>query len=214
MKTYRYAASALILTWFVAVLTISAQGGFTNAYNRLGLSVAIGALTPLIAFLFWFIASKGFREFTMSLSPVLLTASQSFRLVGFTFVLLEARHLLPATFALPAGYGDMFIGATATLAAWQLTRHNRRSTFITWQLLGILDLVTAVALGVTSPFLNPHGVPVTLMTTLPLSLIPTFFVPLFLIFHVICIAQARKWQPESTRNDQALGPVHPVSLSA
>jgi len=28
---------------------------------------------------------------------------------------------------------------------------------------------------------------------LPLSLIPTFLVPLFLIFHVMCIAQARRW---------------------
>jgi hypothetical protein len=32
------------------------------------------------------------------------------------------------------------------------------------------------------------------MTVLPLSLIPTFAVPLFLILHIICIAQARQWQ--------------------
>lgn len=214
MKTYRYIITALILTWFVTGLTISALGGFANAYNRLGLSVALGASTPLIVFFVWFAASKGFREYTMSLSPALLTASQVFRLVGFTFVLLEARNSLPAIFALPAGYGDMFIGATATIVAWRLTQGNHRGAFITWQFLGILDLVTAVALGITSPFVEPHGIPITLMTVLPLSLIPTFFVPLFLIFHVICIAQARTWQPESARNDQGLGPVRPVSLNA
>jgi hypothetical protein len=214
MKTYRYLISALILAWFVAALTISALGGFTNAYNRLGLSVAVAASVPLIAFVVWFFASKSFHAFAMSLNPVVLTSSQSFRLVGFTFVLLEARHSLPAIFALPAGYGDMFIGATATVAAWQFAQPRRRGAFIGWQLLGMLDLVTAVTLGVTSPFLDPHGIPVTPMTVLPLSLIPTFFVPLFLIFHVICIAQARKWQPESARNDQELRPARPVSLTA
>ena len=214
MKTYRYIVTALSLTWFVAAVAISALGGFTNAYNRLGLAVAAASLAPLIAFSIWFAASKSFREYSMSLSPALLTASQSFRLVGFTFVLLEARHSLPAIFALPAGYGDMFIGATAILVAWKLAEPRRRGAFIGWQLLGMLDLITAVTLGVTSPFLDPHGIPVTPMTLLPFSLIPTFFVPLFLIFHVICIAQARKWQPESARNDQGLSPVRPVGLSA
>jgi len=211
MKTYRYLIYTLVVTWFIATLTISALGGFTNAYNRLGVSVAAGALTPLIAFFICFFASKRFREYTMSLSPVLLTAAQSFRLIGFVFVLLEAHRLLPAIFALPAGYGDMFIGATAILAAWKLAGNRRRGPFITWQVLGITDLVTAVALGTTAPLVEPHGVPVTLMTVLPLSLIPTFFVPLFLMLHVICIAQARKWPSESVRHEPGLAPVRPAT---
>jgi hypothetical protein len=32
------------------------------------------------------------------------------------------------------------------------------------------------------------------MTVLPLSLIPTFAVPLLLMLHIICIAQARQWK--------------------
>jgi hypothetical protein len=31
------------------------------------------------------------------------------------------------------------------------------------------------------------------MRVLPLNLIPTFVVPLLLILHLICIAQARRW---------------------
>jgi hypothetical protein len=31
------------------------------------------------------------------------------------------------------------------------------------------------------------------MTVLPMSYIPTFAVPLFLILHIICIAQTRRW---------------------
>jgi hypothetical protein len=211
MKTYRYLTPALVLIWFFAALTISALGGFTNASNRLGLSVAAAALAPLIIFAVWFSASTRLREYTMSLSPVLLTAAQSFRIIGFIFVLLEALRSLPAIFALPAGYGDMFIGATATLAAWKLAQPRRRRAFITWQLLGVADLVTAVTLGVTAPLIQPHGIPVTLMTVLPLSLIPTFFVPLFLIFHIICIAQAKQWRPEPVHHHPPLASAHPAA---
>lgn len=44
------------------------------------------------------------------------------------------------------------------------------------------------------------------MTVLPLSLIPTFAVPLLLILHVIAMAQAARWQP-STANRHAGGAV-------
>jgi hypothetical protein len=55
----------------------------------------------------------------------------------------------------------------------------------------------AVSLGVVSSptpmgLLRPE-ISTDIMTTLPLSLIPTFVVPLLLIFHIICIAQATRW---------------------
>jgi hypothetical protein len=45
------------------------------------------------------------------------------------------------------------------------------------------------------------------MTVLPLSLIPTFLVPLFFIFHVISIAQARTWKVSAQRTRQTATPV-------
>jgi hypothetical protein len=125
--------------------------------------------------------------------------AQSWRLIGFTFVLLEARGVLPAVFALPAGYGDMFIGATATYVALQLATPAHRASFIFWQALGILDLVLAVSLGTTARLISPQGPSMVAMTVLPLSLVPTFLVPLFLIFHVISIAQAKGWKSEAVK---------------
>jgi hypothetical protein len=74
-----------------------------------------------------------------------------------------------------------------------LAAPGHRKSFIFWQLLGITDLVTAVALGPVASMLNPHGIGAAAMTVLPMSLIPTFGVPLFLILHLICIAQAVRW---------------------
>ncbi len=60
-----------------------------------------------------------------------------------------------------------------------------------WQVLGISDLAMAVTLGTLARVISPQGIPTSAMTVLPLSLIPTFTVPLLLILHVISIAQAR-----------------------
>jgi hypothetical protein len=62
--------------------------------------------------------------------------------------------------------------------------------------LGSLDLVLAVSLGVLASA-TPMGVlagdvSTRLMGQFPLSLIPTFVVPLLLIFHLICFIHVRK----------------------
>lgn len=40
------------------------------------------------------------------------------------------------------------------------------------------------------------------MTVLPISLIPTFLVPLFPVIHIVCVAQARKWAADSKAERQ------------
>ncbi len=207
MRNYGKLTAGLMVVWFLFALSASAAHLFENNANRIGISVAIAAAAPLIVFSLWFAASESFRKFALSLNPRILTGAQAGRIIGFTFVLLEAHNVLPAIFALPAGYGDMFIGVTAFFAAWQLANPQRRHTFIAWQLLGILDLLTAVSLGVTAGLIDPHGPSMATMTVLPLSLIPTFFVPLFMIFHVVCIAQARAWKVSTERSNQFAGPL-------
>jgi hypothetical protein len=199
MKNYGKFVTGLIILWFLLALSASALHLFQNASNRVGIAVAIAAATPLVIFSLCFAASENFRQFTLSLDPRILTSAQAWRFIGFTFVLLEARGLLPAIFAWPAGYGDMAIGITAGFVAWKLVTPAQRNAFIFWQVLGIADLVTAVTLGTTAQLLRPHDPSMLPMTVLPLSLVPTFLVPLFLILHTICIAQARSWKFASER---------------
>ena len=208
MKSY-YAklTTALIVIWFTFALSASALHLFRNSANRIGPAVGLAALIPIALFALWFATSNNFREFALSLSPRTLTYIQSLRIIGITFLILEARGVLPAIFARSAGYGDIFIGATASFVAWKLANPTNRASFIAWQVLGITDLVTAVSIGATAPLLNPHGISIAPMTILPLSLIPTFLVPIFLIFHIICIAQARAWTPASSAPRQSAMPV-------
>lgn len=205
MKNYGKLTAGIIAGWFIFALTASALTLFKNP-DRVGIAVGLAALIPIVAFSLWFAASKDFRRFALSLNPRILTLVQTWRIGGFVFVLLESRGILPAIFALPAGYGDMAIGATATLVAWQLYNPGHRNSFILWQALGMADLIMAVSLGTTAGLLSPHSVSMVPLTVLPLSLIPTFVVPLLFIFHVICIAQARVWKAASGRIAQAASP--------
>ena len=198
----------IIASWFVFALSASALNLFHNDSNRIGAAVGIAAFVPIVVFSLWFAASESFRRFALSLNPRILTSVQAFRLGGFTFVLLEALGVLPAVFALPAGYGDMAIGATAAFAAWKLADPSHRNAFIFWQVLGILDLVIAVSTGTTAALLAPQGPSTAPMTVLPpLSLVPTFLVPLFVMLHIICIAQARTWKAAPQRASQAPRPL-------
>jgi hypothetical protein len=205
MTKYGKITAGLLVVWFVTAFSASAAHLFENGSAQFGFGVAVAALAPMVVFSLWFAASDGFRDFALSLNPKILTSVQVWRVVGFTFVLLQARNVLPSIFALPAGYGDMFIGATAGFAAWKLAEPAHRGSFISWQALGILDLVTAVSLGTTARLLDPHGPSMLAMTVLPLSLIPTFLVPLFMMLHVICIAQARAWKTASQPRRQLPG---------
>ena len=214
MNKYGKFVAVLLGAWFLFALTAGGLGAFRGEPNRLGIAVGVAAFTPILVFAVWFAASKGFREFALSLNASTLTALQTWRIIGFVFVLLAARGVLPAIFALPAGYGDMFIGATASLVAWKLANPAHRNSFIFWQLLGIADLVTAVTIGTTAGLLAPQGPDMFAMTGLPLSLIPTFLVPLFFIFHVISIAQARAWRGQRDTGREAAASVGPATLRA
>jgi hypothetical protein len=153
-------------------------------------------LIPIAIFVIWSAVSPPFRQFLLSLNPSTLTIVQAWRIAGFVFLVLYAYKILPGQLALPAGWGDIAIGATAPLVALKLANPSHRKGFILWQLLGITDLVSAVGLGTTAQLINPHGVATDAMTVLPMSLIPTFAVPLFMILHFISIAQARQWQQQ------------------
>jgi len=107
------------------------------------------------------------------------------RYVGIAFLALAAQGQMNQAFADRAGWGDI---ATATLAialvvTWAPITPARRVWYHAWNAFGFLDLVVAVgtATAVTLTGATPG---VERVLTLPLSIVPTFFVPLFLANHV------------------------------
>ena len=121
------------------------------------------------------------------------------RLVGAVFLILMANGQMPALWALPAGLGDVIVGAAAPWIARRIDSPQGRRAAIIFNLFGMADLVVAVGLGVmTSP--GPaqvfYTIPTSeLATRFPLALVPTFLVPLAFVLHVISLSQllGRTW---------------------
>jgi hypothetical protein len=193
----RTAVWIVLSSWFVLALAGSILGAFQSG-NRPPLPLGLMAIVPVAAFLAGYSWSESFRLVVLRADPRWLTAAQSWRVMGVVFLILYQRGLLPGSFALPAGWGDISIGITAPLIALAMSSHDPRlrKVFIAWNMFGILDLVTAVTLGVlnsASPagILASGGITTRLIDSFPLSLVPTFLVPLFLIFHLLTLSHLR-----------------------
>jgi hypothetical protein len=113
---------------------------------------------------------------------------QIWRVGGLFFLVEWARGHLPGGFALPAGVGDILVGLSAPLVVARLARGQGERAFAWWNALGLLDLVVAVSAGVLHAS-GPLGVltgelPSDLVARYPLSVVPTFLVPLAIILHL------------------------------
>lgn len=192
---------SVLVVWFLLALAGSLHGDF-DSEPQPPIPLGLAAVVPVAAFAICYATSAAFRHFVLSLDLRLLTLAQTWRVGGLVFVVLYLLGKLPGTFALPAGWGDFAIGITAPAVAWYGRPPFPRKAFVAWNVLGSLDLVLAVTLGVLASA-TPVGVLAGDVTTrpmgqFPLSLIPTFFVPLLLIFHLIALIRVR----QSARGDR------------
>jgi hypothetical protein len=185
----------VLLVWFFLVLGASLSGWFhvPRPHPPVFLGLAVG-VPVLLGFLLFFV-SRAFRRFVRSINPVTITALQSYRVIGVAMLVLYSWHQLPALFGLVVGWGDIFIGSTAPLAALALAsgRRSGKVIFILWNVLGILDLLDAIVLGlVIQVGLLPTAIDTSAMSLFGMSLITVYLVPISLLLHFIGLSQLRK----------------------
>ncbi len=182
-----------VLIWFILALSGSILGTFVPKQGDLPVAAYLAVGGPVILFVAGYLLSGAFRRFVRSLvgDPFSITALQISRVLGFSMAIQAFRHALPAVFGLPAGFGDSFIGVTALLAAasWSSGTRSGKAVFVLWNVLGMLDLIIAVSMGVLATFTQSGPVTMAPMRLYPLSLIPTFGVPLAFILHFTGLAQ-------------------------
>jgi len=158
----------------------------------------IGVLfvVPLLAVGVLALASARVRSALLAVPLPLLIGLHSLRLLGVLFLLLAASGRLSGPFPYFAGFGDIITGAFAIPLALSLARARPPSAaaLTSWNIFGTLDLLVAVALGITSASGSPlqlihAGVGSEAMQYLPYCLVPTVLVPFYLITHAIVFAQ-------------------------
>jgi hypothetical protein len=182
--------AAISVGWFTTVLVAGALGAFQTTPGTPPVAIGLAAGAPPLAAITLALASPRFRAWASRLDLRFLTLLQTWRTAGLAFLALTAVHALPGGFATPAGIGDVAVGLTAPLVALFVIGRSDR-LFVTWTALGIADLIAAVTLGVLYSN-SPAGVlradvGTDLMATLPMSLIPTFGVPITLVAHILAL---------------------------
>jgi hypothetical protein len=188
----------VLVLWFIGVFLLAASSRFDRAPGSPPLPIFAGVLIPLLVFVAAYRGSERVRRYVLSTDIRLLTAMQAWRAGGLGFLALYANHVLPGAFAWPAGVGDIAIGITAPWVLLRLMRDPAfagTSSFATWNVLGIVDLTIAITMGALSSGFLPQlvgDVTTGPMSRLPLVLIPAYFVPLFVMLHVIALLQVRR----------------------
>lgn len=140
--------------------------------------------------------TKAGRSAIMAIPAPLIIALNAMRVVGVFLVLAIVTGTMSGPFPYFAGIGDIITGIFALPVARLAAQNPRDMRVLGWNILGTLDLITAVFLGITSAPGSPlqlfHAVPGSAaMTTLPWALIPLVLVPTFLIGHALVFAHAR-----------------------
>jgi hypothetical protein len=193
----RVLIAAALTFWFCLVLTAGATGALAHSIGPVP-GVGVAVLIPLALLTLLVLGTTRGREGVRRIPIAALVGVQGLRVLGITFVLLYWAKRLPAPFAPVAGWGDVSVGLLAIPLAVLLARSTGatpKGIVVMWNVLGVADLVTAVALGATSaagPLQLFHGQPGTaIMTSLPWVLIPCFLVPSFLFLHLCTFYRLR-----------------------
>jgi hypothetical protein len=189
--------AVFLLLWLSLVVALGAADAFVGPPDVPPLGLLAAVLGPVLLFLIAYRAFPAVRALALSADVRFITATQAWRFGGFAFLAFYAYGLLPGYFAWPAGLGDMAIAAAVPWMLEGLSRDPGFATsrrFLTWNVLGIVDLTVAVTVGSVVPLLSGdagHLIPMDPMRRFPLLLVPALFVPAYVILHVIALAQAR-----------------------
>lgn len=202
--------AVVLVAWFLLALGAGYAGAFESGPTRPPLALLLAVAGPPLVFAAVYRASRRFRDFVLAIDLRLLTAVQSWRVIGVMFLVFYAVGLLPGLFAWPAGAGDLAVGLAAPFVLLAMLRESptwRRQ--VMWlNVAGLLDFVGAVSTGVltsnSSIGLAADGAARVSMGSLPLSLIPTFAVPLWTIFHIISLVRLARTAGTMSAREAAL----------
>ncbi|MCE7999796.1 MAG: hypothetical protein HEP70_13130 [Rhodobiaceae bacterium] len=187
---------AVLALWSGLILSLALAGVFDVAPTAPNLPTLLAILIPVGLGTLGYLMSLDFRNWVLSLDPVLLVTLHSWRMLGGVFVFFYFYNLLPGFFAFPAGFGDMAVGLAAPFIALGLLHKpnfNKSRRFWTFHIFGLLDFVVAVGTGTIARVEIEgwvEGTTSVAMGAFPLVLIPAFIVPILILLHLASIAQA------------------------
>jgi hypothetical protein len=174
------------LLWFLVALAASASGALEQLRPPAPQLVLVGLTGALVVA---GVASPRFRAWAFSLDLRVVVALHLTRFVGAAFLVYYRRGELPFAFAVPGGWGDIAVATAAilVLASGAPSTPGRRVIYGVWNMFGLADFLFVVFTAARLAFADPDSMRALLR--LPLSLLPTFLVPILIASHVLIAAR-------------------------
>ena len=191
-QSYVAIISGIVLAVWAVAAAILAYRGYLRppeAQSVPPIGIVLGIV--LVGILLALLLSRSLRSLLTNQRNIIWL--NVWRLEGILFLILMAQGQMPALWALPAGIGDIIVGVSAPWIGMAVNTASGRRRAIFFNLFGLLDLIVAVGLGITT---NPgrlhvfHTNPTSeLITGFPLALVPAFLVPLAFTLHIVSLWQ-------------------------
>lgn len=183
----------LLWLWFFGALAVGHFGGLQNlppfGVPGIVLSLSVGLL--LAYFLI-----PALRAWIDSVDLRALVLLHVTRFVGIYFLVLYQRGDLPRAFAVPGGMGDIIVATMALpVALAPLADDHRRRAIVIWNVVGFIDILSVILTVIRINLSQPGDL--AALTRLPLSLLPTFLVPMIIATHVIIFQRTTQRRPTS-----------------
>jgi hypothetical protein len=191
----RVAGGAAIVfgVWAGASALVADHGGYRTQLGKQPPWLPIEAMGAMIALLLLARIPPVARALSGENAVRLLSWPHAFRVAGVSFVISMILGHMPALFAVPAGLGDMAVGIAEPLVARRIRGDNGRRAALWFNILGLVDLVTALILGGLTAYEVVQVSPVNSgLSQLPLALVPTVGVPVLLVLHLLTLRRLRR----------------------
>ncbi len=187
--SFFYGIIGFYFVYFVYVTLACFNGLFTQ--NSLPPRIMVLTALPLLAFYVLVVFNLSFtKRMLKNIALSNLIRIHLFRLIGSFFVIMGVYQVVPKTFALGAGFGDVFIALSSIAVANALIKNRSYAIKLAWvwNTLGLIDILMTsfMAFWFTKQSIETGSLGVDILTEFPFCFIPAF-APATIIFLHICV---------------------------
>ena len=170
----------LLVLWFWLALIVGISGRFHDVSAPV-VAATVWISTAFALLVCWKVPA--FRSWASIVDLRWLIALHLTRFVGFYFLFLYQRGQLPEGFAVPAGIGDIIVALIAGMLLAISPSRQPRAILLLWNAFGLIDIVLVASSALRFGLKDWQSM--APLRELPLSLLPTFLVPLIIVSHVL-----------------------------
>jgi hypothetical protein len=169
----------VLLAWLCFAVGLA---GWLHNASAPAVAATVWTLTALVLLACWKIGP--IRVWVLNVDLRCLVLFHLTRLfAGAYFLVLCQRAQLPCAFATSAGWGDIIIAVLTLAIVAAMRTEFAKTLLLIWNTIGLLDIILVVFSALRFGLMDWQSM--RALRELPLSLLPTFLVPLIIASHVL-----------------------------